>query len=66
MLEEYRQTGSTTNMPISNDILTSLEEAISYPDKHRDERMSMKLKYLGEEGHGASKRVLKIMMTKDE
>ena len=66
LLEEYHKLVPQPICRSPNEILTSLEEAISYPDKHRDERMSMKLKYLGEEGHGASKRVLKIMMTKDE
>ena len=66
LLEEYHKLVPQPICRSPNEILTSLEEAISYPDKHRDERMLMKLKYLGGVGHGASKRVLKIMMTKDE
>jgi CDP-glycerol glycerophosphotransferase (TagB/SpsB family) len=66
LLEKYQKLVPQPICRSPNEILTSLEEAISYPDKHHDERESMKLKYLGEEGYGASKRVFKIMMTKDE
>ena len=66
LLEEYHKLVPQPICRSPDEILTSLEEAISYPDKYRDERKSMKLKYLGEEGYGASKRVFKIMMTKNE
>lgn len=65
LLDEYKKQVPPPICRSPDDIFTSLLESISDPDKYREERMAMKIKYLGETGYGASQRILKIMTSED-